>query len=312
MSEAESVADRQSGLEPVAAQASAYTARGRYLTPTNAFGDKLPPVPAVTFTEERDRAFDRDAPSGAITLDISDRLASPSPATTPLLLARYLRVRKGETLRTRLRATAGIYYVIRGAGETTCRSDRLAWSQGDVFRIPGGDETLHRADDDAVLWTVSNEPEVAFHLLEPPANDAQSLAVAHFPAADIHRHLSDVRAKTFQKDASGRVVVFATAEFEKMFSLTPSMTLALNSLEPGQAQRGHRHNSVAVTLVIQADRCYSMIDGERKDWRPYATMITPATAAHSHHNDGDQLATCLIVQDGGLFYQCRAIGFSFA
>jgi gentisate 1,2-dioxygenase len=66
-----------------------------------------------------------------------------------------------------------------------------------------------------------------------------------------------------QKDASGKVVVFATADFEKMLSLSPSMTLALNSMEPGHAQRGHRHNSAAVTLVIEGQRCYSMIDGDR-------------------------------------------------
>jgi gentisate 1,2-dioxygenase len=90
------------------------------------------------------------------------------------------------------------------------------------------------------------------------------------------------------------------------------MTLALNSMEPGQAQRAHRHNSAAVTLVIEGQRCYSTIDGVRADWQPFATMITPATVAHSHHNEGDQLATFLIVQDGGVFYHCRAIGFSFA
>lgn len=96
-----------------------------------------------------------------------------------------------------------------------------------------------------------------------------------------------------------------------MLSITPSMTLALNSMEPGQSQRGHRHNSVAVTLVIEGERCHSMIDNARVDWRPYATMTTPATAFHSHHNQGERLATFLIVQDGGLFYHCRTIGFSF-
>jgi gentisate 1,2-dioxygenase len=312
MPETESITDMPPRVKQESSRASVYAARSRFLTPTNSFQEKLPPVPAVTFTAERDRAFDRDAPSGAIPLDISDRLASPVPATTPLLLARYLRVRSGETLRMRLRATAGIYYVIQGAGESSHQTDRLAWSQGDIFRIPGGSETIHRADRDAVLWAVSNEPEVAFHRLEPPATDLESLAVAHFPATETRQHLNDVRAMPNQKDASGKVVVFATTDFEKMLSLTPSMTLALNSMEPGQAQRGHRHNSAAVTLVIEGQRCYSMIDGDRVDWQPYATMITPATAAHSHHNEGDQLATFLIVQDGGLFYHCRAIGFSFA
>jgi gentisate 1,2-dioxygenase len=90
------------------------------------------------------------------------------------------------------------------------------------------------------------------------------------------------------------------------------MTLALNSMEPGGSQRAHRHNSVAVTLPILGERCYSMIDGERVEWQPYATMVTPPGAAHSHHNDGNTLATFLIVQDGGLFYHCRTIGFAFA
>ena len=89
------------------------------------------------------------------------------------------------------------------------------------------------------------------------------------------------------------------------------MTLALNSMEAGRSQRGHRHNSVAVTLPIDTAGCYSTIDGKRADWSPYATMITPPTAAHSHHNEGDGVATFLIVQDGSLYYHCRTIGFSF-
>jgi hypothetical protein len=40
-------------------------------------------------------------------------------------------------------------------------------------------------------------------------------------------------------------------------------------------------------------------------------MITPPTRLHSHHNDGDELALFLIVQDGGLYYHCRTMGFSF-
>lgn len=291
--------------------ASVYVARGRYLAPTNSFRDKLPPVPAMVFTHQRDRVFDPHAPTGAVALDIADRLASPVPATTPLLLARYVRIRAGECLPLKLRATAAIHYVMQGSGESATGDERIAWAEGDIFCFPGGSETEHRAGHDAVLWVVTNEPEVAFHHLEPPGR-SESLAAVHFPAAEIRRHLDTVRAAPDSVDASGRVVVFATAAFEKMLSLTPSMTLALNSMEPGRAQRAHRHNSVALTLVLQGERCYSVIDGSRVDWQRGATMITPPAAAHSHHNGGEALATFLIVQDGGLFYHCRTIGFSFA
>ena len=45
---------------------------------------------------------------------------------------------------------------------------------------------------------------------------------------------------------------------------------------------------------------------------PGATTITPPTRVHSHYNHGDRQAVFLVVQDGGLFYHLRAMGFSFA
>jgi gentisate 1,2-dioxygenase len=86
----------------------------------------------------------------------------------------------------------------------------------------------------------------------------------------------------------------------------------MNSLPGGAVQRPHRHNSVAVSLVIKGDRCFSLIDGRRKDWAPWATTITPPVAVHSHHNGGNEQALFLIVQDGGLYYHTRAMGFEFA
>ena len=58
-------------------------------------------------------------------------------------------------------------------------------------------------------------------------------------------------------------------------------------------------------------RCHSLIDGQRVDWEPDAVMITPPAAFHSHHNDGDEVALFLIVQDGGLYYHARTMGFSW-
>jgi len=55
-----------------------------------------------------------------------------------------------------------------------------------------------------------------------------------------------------------------------------------------------------------------VIDGKRKDWAPWATTITPPVSVHSHHNGGNQQALFLIVQDGGIYYHTRAMGFEFA
>ncbi len=54
-----------------------------------------------------------------------------------------------------------------------------------------------------------------------------------------------------------------------------------------------------------------MVGGVRCDWSPFATLVTPPGAPHSHHNGGDSRALFLIVQDGGLHYHARTMGFEF-
>ena len=52
--------------------------------------------------------------------------------------------------------------------------------------------------------------------------------------------------------------------------------------------------------------CYHRSERHQED------MITPPADLHSHHNEGDRVALFLIVQDGGLYYHCRTMGFSYA
>ena len=42
-----------------------------------------------------------------------------------------------------------------------------------------------------------------------------------------------------------------------------------------------------------------------------STLVTPAGDPHSHHNNGGVMAHFLIVQDGGLHYHARTMGFEF-
>ena len=107
-------------------------------------------------------------------------------------------------------------------------------------------------------------------------------------------------------------MVFSSESQAHRRNALPTLTLALNSLPAGEAQRAHKHNSIAVSLVVQGDDCYSMVDGARKDWSPWATTVTPPGAVHSHHNEGGKQALFLIVQDGGLYYHARTVGFEFA
>jgi gentisate 1,2-dioxygenase len=289
-----------------------YTRRARYYSSLDGFNIKAPRIPAHVFLPERQRAFDPATPTGLVALDSRGSLALDFPATTPLILARYARIRAGERLGTRFAASGQIYYAIAGGGETTWGDEAIAWDEGDAFCLPGSAAAVHRAGPrDCVLWVVTNEPALAFERAEPPAPGAAPIEAVHFPADEIRRHLDGILRMPPTPAMPGKAVNLGSQTLERQRTVMPSFTLALNSLPPGEAQRAHRHNAVAVTLVVQGERCYSMIDGARVDWHRHAAMITPPGELHSHHNEGDELALFLIVQDGGLYYHCRTMGFSY-
>jgi len=288
-----------------------YTRRAKYYDSLEGFNITRPPVPAHVFRAERDRACAPDAPTGIVPLDLSARLGTRAPATTPLILARYLRLRAGDVLDTRFVASGEIYYVMRGAGDTRHGPDRLVWDAGDVFSPPGGGAAPHRGTADALLWVATNEPALAFEHAQAPARGAAPVPVVHYPGDEIRRQLELIHQRPDADALPGKSINFGCAGVDEERTVLPSFTLAMNSLAPGDAQRAHRHHAVAVTLIVQGTGCHSMIDGARIDWEPDAVMITPPGAAHSHHNDGDERALFLIVQDGGLHYHCRTMGFSY-
>jgi gentisate 1,2-dioxygenase len=290
---------------------TAYTDRARYLSSLDGFNIKHAPVPAHVFVAERDQVLSPGTPTGLVPLDLARRLGIPGPATTPLILARYARIRAGESLATGFAASAELHYVIRGTGRTSFGDETIEWEPGDVLALPGGSAVRHAASSDAVLWTATNEPQLRFEGLRAPAPGRAPIAAAHYPAAELRRRLLGVYLDPRGAQMPGKSINLGNTAIEASRTTTPTFTLALNSLLPGESQRAHRHNAVAVTLVVSGDRCYSMIDGKRVDWEPDAVMITPPGELHSHHNEGDAMALFLIVQDGGLHYHCRTMGFSY-
>lgn len=62
-----------------------YAARARFYSVEDGFNIKRPPLAACIFSDERDRAFALETPTGSILLDRSDVLGLSLAATTPLL-----------------------------------------------------------------------------------------------------------------------------------------------------------------------------------------------------------------------------------
>ncbi len=304
------MSDTALGTEKRAKTAS--TRRAVYEVPENIFQTRRPPVPAHLFVDERDKAFSESTPSGPIDLDLGDRLGFDYPATTPFLLARYLRVRSSENVSTELIAGGEIHYVIRGSGESRNRNDEIAWRAGDVFCFQGGAKTVHRANgQDAVLLQFTDEPLYAFTQAQPPAEGAAAVEAVHHLGEQIDEELDNLYRRGAGEESAGMAVQLLSRATRRRGTCLPSVALAVNTLPGGASQRPHMHNAVALTLCIQGADCYSLVDGERVDWQPNAVMVTPPTVAHSHHNCGDEMMKCLIAQDSGLYYHARTVGFRF-
>jgi len=287
--------------------------RARYFDSSTAFNIPHPKVPCHQFLDERAAALNPATGTCLIPLDLSAALDLDFAATTPLVLTRYARIRAGESLETTFRASGTIHYVIAGAGETSQDGARIVWNPGDVFCLPGGRAAEHTAgEQDCVLWIATDEPVYAHtHAAAPPVDDASVVAV-HYPAQDIQERLAAVQDKLRDQRGAGLALIFSSESQAHNRLTTPTLSLALNSLLPGGGQRAHRHNAAAITLVVQGRDCYSLVGGERIDWIDHAVMITPPGDVHSHHNDGGASAQFLIVQDSGLYYTARTMGFEYA
>ncbi|MDE0940827.1 MAG: cupin domain-containing protein [Alphaproteobacteria bacterium] len=296
---------------PEAPQSEA-AGRARFFNSANAFALKASDVPDHVFSEEPAAAMSANAVTGFIACDLSVEMDCEGPATAPLILARYGTILPGEKLTAAFAATASIWYVIRGEGRTVCGDEDFAWGPGDVFLLPGGGEhQLTAGPGGAVLWVAGNEPCLTFEGLAPPPEDQAVTPCVHYPAAEIERQLQKIY-DVDQGGTAGMAILFSSDQQAERRNILPTLTLAMNSLQPGAVQPGHKHNSVAVALVINGPDCFSMIDGKRKDWGPWVTTVTPPGSVHSHHNEGDERALFLIVQDGGLHYHTRTMGFAFA
>lgn len=293
---------------------SPYADRARFIAVEDGFNIRRPALSPRAFGTEQARAFAPGCPTGFVPLTCAGDLGLVFPATTPLLLALYVVIRAGETLAAAPRATGEIYVVLRGGGWTRKGDDTIGWTTGDVLCLPGSEAvTTHEAASDAVLYAVTDEPALRFLGAGPPRPGESALQAVLYPRALTEAYLRDLRARVLPPGAPGRGLNLSSVAMQAWKTCLPSLTLTYNLIAPGDTQPPHRHNAAALVLVLEPGGCQSTIDGMRLDWRRHGVVLTPAQAVHTHRNadDGDW-ALALIVQDGGLYYHARTMGFAFA
>jgi len=263
-------------------------------------------------------------PTRIIPFDLSDLMNIPYPATSPNLMASFIRLNPSESIDSDACATSQAFYVIRGQGVSTGEFGDVEWFEGDLFVFPATSAPVnHSGIADSALYWITDEPLLQYLGVKPSTQKfkatlfrkekmlAEVERIKHQPGAEHRNRLGILLGNKITEDSTK--------------TLTHTLWSLLNMLPALEAQRPHRHNSVALDLCVCAEDSgvYTLMGPElddegwvknpiRCDWKPGAVFVTPPGWWHSHHNETSVPAWVLPMQDAGLYTYQRTLDIRFS
>ena len=277
----------------------------------------IPSVPHAEFSA----TLHEQGPTRVIPLDLSRQLGCPGPATSPSLCANFLHIRPGESIRVQPNASSQLYFVMRGRGQTQFGDTQFPWGTGDFVTLPAGNAAVHQAENDAALYWVHDEPMVRY--LGARA-ESPTFRPTLYRAEEARAELAKAEADPEAQRRSRISVLLANRACDQTLTVTPTLWAMLGVLPVGDVQAPHRHQSVALDLIIDCQPgCYTLIgkdlddhgriiDPERVDWKPASAFVTPPSLWHTHFNESGTAAYLLPIQDAGLQTYLRTLDIRFS
>lgn len=278
----------------------------------------IPPVPL----ERLSAAAHAGSSTRVVPFDLRAAMGiDTGPATSPALLASFVRIAAGDELVTDPVATSELWFVLQGTGSSHLAEGTVAWGAGDVVVLPAGGPTTHVASSDALLYWVTDEPLLAYLGVSPTV---PRFAVTRFPAADIRLELDRIVASPRATDRNRLAVLLNTAPNALTQTVTHVLWAMVGLLPVDAVQRPHRHQSVALDLVVDCrPGCYTLVgrslddrgeivDPVRVDWEAQGAFVTPPGLWHAHHNESGAPAIIVPIQDAGLHTHLRSLDIRFA
>ena len=280
------------------------------------FAGLIPPVPYHSFSPD----FFQQKTSGILPLDVSQQLKCPGPATSPTLLANFVRIVKGS-LKTNALATSQLFFVFQGSGRTEACGRTIEWKQGDFMVFPAHGEAIHHTDGEASFYWVHDAPLLRYLGVTATEERFQPTVFEHSKAA---AKLEQIANDPVTSQANRVSVLLANSNFPQTRTITHTLWAMFGLLPKEKVQYPHRHESVALDFVISCKPgCYTMIgteldptgmikNGHRENWVSGASFITPAGYWHSHHNESGEDAHVLPIQDAGLHTYLRTLDILYS
>ena len=264
-------------------------------------------------TNPIDFYFDYSSPYGYIAALKIDDLAARygrSVIWKPILLGAVFKVTGGKPLPTL--PLKGDYSKIDIA--RSARFHNLPYKFPSKFPIAG------QAPSRAFYW-VNDQPLLDFLGVQPVRPRFRPLYFSH---ELLTSELEKVRQANEGKDKNRNGILLANPDCPQTKTLTHTMWSLYNLLPARSKQKAHRHNSIAMDFAVKAtEGVYTMIgpdldsDGNivnpiRADWVAGGAFVTPPGWWHSHHNESDEDAIVLPVQDAGLQTYMQTLDIQFA
>ena len=255
-----------------------------------------------------------------IALDLYKELETPYLATSPNLLANYIRINPNEHIHTHVEATSEIYFVMRGSGHTETETGSIKWQEGDSFTLPCNKGVTHFADEDSALYWTHDGPLLEHMGVVPNKAMFKPAFYSQKYMLDAVERIREV-AMTENRNRVG--IILGNHASAKSKTVTHTMWTLFNLLPKQQKQKPHRHQSVALDLAVSAgENTYTLI-GKKVDsdgkiinpvkamWEKNTVFVTPPGWWHSHHTDSDTDAYVFPVQDAGLHTYMRTLDIQF-
>jgi gentisate 1,2-dioxygenase len=275
-------------------------------------------VPAKEFSPELYNAGE----TRIVTLDLSKELRTEYPATSPSLLANFIRINAGDSIQTQPNATSELYYIISGAGSTEVNGETINWKKGDFLTLPSGSVSTHTAREDTTIYYILDTPLLDY--LGAKATEAR-FAPTLFTAEAAKAKLNEVASAPDAHTKNRISILLNNQKFDQTLTITHVLWAMFGIVPVGSNQAPHSHKSVALDFVAYAapgtytlvgDKIdpvtQQIIDPIRVDWETGKAFVTPPGLWHSHHNESGEAAFIIPIQDAGLQTYLRTLDIQFA
>ncbi|MEH7272961.1 cupin [Neobacillus vireti] len=256
-----------------------------------------------------------------ISLDLSNELRTNYPATSPSLLAHFIRINAGDSIDTQPNATSELYYIISGAGSTEVNGQTISWKKGDFLTLPAGSVSLHTAAEDSTIYYILDTPLLTY--LGAKATEARFKPTL-YTAEQTEAKLDEV-ANAPDAHLKNRIsILLNNQNFAQTLTITQVLWAMYGIVPVGASQAPHSHKSVALDFVAYAaPGTYTLvgdkvdpftkqiIDPIRIEWVTGKAFVTPPGLWHSHHNESGEPAFIIPIQDAGLQTYLRTLDIQF-